>query len=177
MSDLLDQIMVAVEARLYFLALLGALIVPDIAGAIDQPGAGVGVRYRAWFRQWVAGHFPVFQQVLPDGQAAPLLTADDCYLFRCTLVHQAVIPSPAQQSVARRIIFMDMPVGWAVHYNALDDAVQFDVRVFCQSMVQGAKDWFADPGHSAEWTARYEALIRRHPDGLSPYVHGMPVIA
>ena len=172
MDDLLDQISVAVEAKLYFLALAGALIIPDIAGAIDQPGAPVGQRYRSWFTAWVATHFPAFQR---HGEV--LLTAEDCYLFRCSLVHQALMPEPAQHSTGRRIIFVETPPTWVIDYNVLKDAVQFDLRVFCNSMVQGARDWIAAPGHPPEWTARHEALIRRHPNGLAPYVGGLPVIA
>jgi hypothetical protein len=177
MDDLLQQVLISVEARLYFLALAGTLIVPDIAGAVDQPGAGVGTRYRAWFTRWVADHFPVFSHVLPDGSVRSLLTAEDCYQFRCSLLHQAVMPGPGQHTAWTRLIFVETPPGSAIHYNLLEDAIQFDVRVFCQSMVQGARDWIAEPGHSPEWNSRFEGLIRRHPNGLAPYVVGLPVIA
>ena len=81
MDDFLNQVDLAANtAGLYFLALAGALVIPDICGALESPdGKTNGARYTAWFNTNVA---PKYSAGLVQ------LSGEDCYFFRCSFLHQ-----------------------------------------------------------------------------------------
>ena len=65
----------------WYAALSLALMIPDIASSLEQPGVGnVGVRYVAWVRQWLEPKF-----TNSGGQV--MLTAENVYQARCSLLH------------------------------------------------------------------------------------------
>jgi hypothetical protein len=81
MLDILDQIERAKNAGLYYAALFSALSIPDIAGALDSSdGRAKPERFAAWFDTYVGPKY-----VTPRGQT---LLGNDCYYFRCALLHQ-----------------------------------------------------------------------------------------
>lgn len=50
MRTLVSQTQKAVEAKLYYLALMSALTIPDIAAALESSdGLASGARYAAWY--------------------------------------------------------------------------------------------------------------------------------
>ena len=74
MGEVIRQIRVASAQGLYYLALYGALTLPDICGALEsQNGRSSGPKYKAWLRANV------------PGQAAE---AEQIYGLRCSLMHQ-----------------------------------------------------------------------------------------
>lgn len=74
MDELIAQIRQASASGLYYLALLGALTLPDICGALNsENGRASGPKYRDWLRKYI-----------PE-QADE---ADDIYGPRCSLLHQ-----------------------------------------------------------------------------------------
>lgn len=74
-------------------ALITALTVPDIAGAIDWPGAGSKSRYAKWIDVWFSPRFPSYLQHDIDGVAI--------YALRCKLSHEG-LTDPSQASASRR---------------------------------------------------------------------------
>jgi hypothetical protein len=87
MRDLFQQIDCAVGANLYYVALLAALSLPDICGAMESDdGEATGQRYIAWFNRWVAPKYTV--------RGAPSLTGEVCYYYRCSALHQGRAAPP-----------------------------------------------------------------------------------
>jgi hypothetical protein len=76
MEDFLDQIEAATQTdHLYYLALAGALAVPDICGALEAPdGEATGQRYKAWFDTNVS---PLHMESSP-GKTATCSDARSC---------------------------------------------------------------------------------------------------
>jgi len=76
MEPILAEIEKALDAGLYYLAVMLAVAIPDICGALESKDGRSGpVQYKAWYDAHLANR-------IYD------LTADDCYSLRCGVVHQ-----------------------------------------------------------------------------------------
>jgi hypothetical protein len=165
-EDFLDQIEAGANAtNLYYLALIGALAVPDICGGLESPdGQANGKRYAAWF----------------DSHVAPMhggmLTGQDCYYFRCSFLHQGRTQHP--KGSFSRILFVEPHPGRPMfHMNIMNDALNIDVRLFCLEMVASARKWLTSVQGTEPYETNLNAFVRRYPQGLPPYFAGPPVIS
>jgi hypothetical protein len=171
MNDFLDQVEAGANtARLYYLALAGALVIPDICGALESAdGSTNGAIYTAWFDTHVA---PLHVW----GGRPPMLTGEDSYRFRCSFLHQGRTQHP--KSGYSRIVFVEPGATTNVfHMNILNDALNIDVREFCLEMVGAARKWVASVAGTQPYESNLAAFVRRYPNGLAPYIVGAPVIS
>ena len=54
--------------------------------------------------------------------------------------------------------------------------MNLDVAIFCASMIQGAENWLQQSENTELYQKNYNTFVRRYPDGLLPYIVGVPVI-
>ena len=164
MNDLLQQTRSAIACQLYYLALNSALALPDICGALEAPdGQATRARYAAWFDKHVA---PAYGGTL-DGDA--------CYRFRCSMLHQGRTQHPKAKYA--RLVFIEPGArGHVLHNNVVNDALNIDVRVFCEDVVHAAELWLPSAINQPQVASNMDAFVRRYPDGLPPYILGVPVI-
>jgi hypothetical protein len=165
MRDLIGQIREALQnPRLYYLTLFASLALPDICGAISSDnGEASGQKYIDWYNKYVA-------------DSCPFLTGEDCYRFRCSLLHQGSTQHP--KGKYSRIVFVEPSATTNVfHCNILNDALNLDVRVFCTDMIQGVENWLQENENTELYKKNYNRFIRRYPNGLRPYIGGVPVIS
>jgi len=80
---LVDDVRIALEARLWYAALGLGLALPDIASYIETPTPGIGERYARWFMEYVVKRQPMYD----DGENI-LVSGWDCYALRCAFLHQ-----------------------------------------------------------------------------------------
>src|SRR5262249_2177556 len=129
-------------------------------------GQTSGARYKAWFDANVAGQY------------GGVVSGEDCYRFRCALLHQGSSQNP--QGQYSRVIFIEPSValqsGLMAHNNVLNDALNHDVILFWQDLVQAARAWLGRVSDSQAFQRNFDRLMRRYPDGLHPYIVGVPVI-
>jgi hypothetical protein len=168
MGDFLDQIDLAIANRLYYLALFACLALPDICAAMESAdGEATKVRYLAWYEQ----HMPRYTK----GQMVSL-TGLDCYFFRCSLLHQGSAQHP--KSRYARILFVEPGATTNVfHINVLNDALNIDVTIFCRDILASARGWLTKAQTTASYQQNYARFMARYPEGLPPYIVGVPVIA
>ena len=164
MQDLLDQIRKASDARLYYVSLMSALALPDICGALEATdGLANGARYEAWFDKHVGPKYSGF------------LTGADCYLFRCSFLHQGRTQHP--RGTYSRILFLEPGTsGYVMHRNILNDALNIDVRIFCDDLVSAVEAWLPEAKKLPHFADNLSQFVTRHPNGLPPYVGGISVI-
>ncbi len=164
MQNLLDQIQKGLEADLYYLSLFTALAIPDICGAIDSKnGKADSSKYRKWFDEYVAPKYKGF------------LTGEDCYAFRCSLLHQGSSQHP--KSSYSRILFVEPTATTNVcHNNILYDALNIDIRIFCNDIIEGVRKWLQKVENTDSYKQNCNKFMKRHPNGLRPYIVGVPVI-
>ena len=162
MQDIFDQIRRALQVNLYYIGLFSALAVPDICGALEaSDGAATKARYTAWFDRHVAPKY--------SSGGRTTLTGEDAYYFRCSMLHQARAQHP--RSTYSRILFVE-PSGLVFHNNVLNDALNIDVRVFVNDIVEAAENWLAQAGGNQIVADNLAASVRRHPNGLAPTFSG-----
>lgn len=56
-------------------------------------------------------------------------------------------------------------------------ATYIDVEAFCREMTSAARSWLGRNYKNTVVKKNLQASIRRYPDGLFPFVQGLPVIA
>lgn len=164
MKNLLEQIKKGLDNNLYYLSLFATLAIPDICGAINsENGEASKDKYVQWFNKYVAGKYHGF------------LDGEDCYYFRCSLLHQGSSQHP--RSNYSRVLFVEPTATTNVfHCNILNDALNIDVRIFCNDIVEGVKEWLKEVENTDLYKRNYSKFMMRHPHGLKPYIGGVPVI-
>jgi hypothetical protein len=169
MDDFFRQVETAAHQGVYFLALFGALVIPDLCSALEAPdGRATGPRYKTWFDGHMAPRYTF--------RGTPILTGETCYQFRCSLLHQGSTQHP--QSNYSRVIFVEPGATTNVfHMNVMNDVLNIDVRQFCLEMVQAALAWRAEAVGNEPYETNITKFVTRYPNGLPPYIVGVPVIS
>src|SRR5438034_5570802 len=94
MEDFIAQIRASLDQQLYYLSLFAALTLPDICGALDAPdGRASRQQYEEWYTKWVT---PIYD----------VLTAEECYQYRCTSLHQGT-SRPQRSADYDRVLFLE----------------------------------------------------------------------
>lgn len=170
MRDFLEQIEAAARTNYYYLSLVGALMVPDICGALGSAnGKASKDTYIRWFNEHIAPRYRVGTRQFFSGE--------DCYSFRCSFLHQGTTRNP--KSSYSRIVFIEPSTssGTIMHNNILNDALNLDINIFCSDVVQAARRWVDEVEGSEPYETNVGAFVRRYPGGLAPYVVGPTVIS
>ena len=164
MIHLLEQSKKGLDHNLYYLSLFTVLALPDICGAINSKnGKANKDKYVQWFDKYVAEKYYGF------------LNGEDCYHFRCSLLHQG--SSQHTKSNYSRVLFIEPTATTNVlHCNILNDALNIDVHIFCNDIVEGAEAWLREVEKTELYERNYNKFMRRYPHGLSSYIGGVPVI-
>jgi hypothetical protein len=169
MKDLLAQIRAANNARFYYVALLSALALPDICGALESDdGLSTQSKFVNWFDRFVSPKY--------TNSGGSTLTGQDAYFFRCSMLHQGRTQHP--KSSYSRILFVEPgSTGIILHNNVINDALNIDVRIFIEDIVSSAEKWLQVAMQTSEFQKNYLSFVTRYPQGLKPYITGVPVIS
>jgi hypothetical protein len=181
MDDFLEQVQAAAnDGQFYFLALAGALAIPDICCALGADDSEAwGPHYIAWFDGLVrplCAPEPRF----PPSYPPPLrgfedLTGEDCYRFRCVFLHQARTQDPL--SSYSRILFVEPGGAPHGHMVKIGDALHIDSQALCNEMAYAARQWVKAQAGNETVERNLANSVRRYPEGLAPYLIGAPVIS
>ena len=165
MRNLLEQIQNGLRSDLYYLSLFAALSLPDICGAMEATdGTASPDNYIHWFDEYVSPHY------------SGTFTGNDCYIFRCSLLHQGSSQHP--KSNYSRVLFIEPNTTTNVFHNcAIKGALNIDIRIFCNDLIEGVIQWLEKVERTSLYTQNYDKFMRRYPNGLPPYIIGVPVIS
>lgn len=64
-----------------------------------------------------------------------------------------------------------------MHNNVMNDALNIDVARFCEDVISGCEDWLAFVASDPTVQKNMASSMQRYPQGLAPYIMGIPVIA
>jgi hypothetical protein len=170
----------AIEARLYYPALLVALTLPEICSALALDRQ-VFVKQKHYV-DFVDKYSPLPG---PEGSTEPFLGLSglDCYRLRGGVVHRAsFIGSPHFD--ATHVVFTVPETGSSIHAlsvvagaNGEKVAACFDLIEFCKAMDLAARRWFQDHKSDPKVAENLANVIRWAPEGVSPFLRGGPVVA
>ena len=160
----LEDIGRALDAGVWLGALITALMVPDICAALEQAdGRTSGARYRAWYERYLSS-------------AYPRLTADDCYSLRCGVAHQGRMGH--QNSQYGRVIFTLPNKSKTKILGAIvNDYLSLDLITFCEDFAAAVKTWHDEMGEDPIVISNSTLIVQYRPNGLAPYIVGLPMLA
>jgi hypothetical protein len=184
MQALVEQIESSLASRLYFLSLFSCLSVPDIGGALaSENGEASGKKFAQWYEAWIR---PRYREnvvaSLPEnirgsiGELNNPLDGESCYQFRCSLLHQGSTQHP--KSKFERIMFIEPGATTnVIHYSRINEALCIDLPSFCTEVLQGARKFLAEEKENLNVRRNMLHFVQRYPEGLTPYIGGVPVIS
>jgi len=172
LGSILSDIERAIDARLYYPALLAALTIPEICTtlALDR---NVFVKEK---------HYVTFVDKYAVGLG---LSGTECYRLRGGVVHRANMAGHPLFSSSHVIFTLpETKAGQArlaVHAVTLasggSKAATFDLITFCSAMIAAARKWYEEHHSDPKVLANMTALIRYCPKGLPPFFVGQPIVA
>ena len=171
MDTLISQTRTAMTSGLYYVGLMSALAVPDIAGALNSAnGEATGRKYIDWYETWVR------PRLFEKRQRKNPFTGEDCYRFRCSMLHQGSSIHP--KSPYARVIFIEPGApNYSIHYCVIrQEALVIQLDAFIEEMLSGCEKWLASAKGTNPFEKNYGRFATRHPSGLRPYVLGVPVV-
>lgn len=159
---LLNQIMAAARGGLHLVALAMATALPDICAALaSEDGRSNGPRYREWC-----------DQNLQDGNFS-FVTGEDLWSMRCGVLHQGRF-GDLRHNVAK--VIFTLPGGVSLTNCQVNDAYLYGVVEFCQNLCAAAHRWHEAHRDDPNVQVNSRRMMRYYPEGLPPYIGGMPVI-
>lgn len=154
----------AIEARLYYVAVVLTLTLPDICAALEsENGETTGPKYKAWCERWL-------------GPSYPMLNGEDLWTLRCGVLHQGRLGHP-KMSYSRVLFTVPNPQGNYFHNNLMNDALNLDLVTFCGDMLGAVSQWWDKNKDGKNVAANWPLLLQYRENGLAPYMTGTPLIA
>jgi hypothetical protein len=165
----LADIQNAINAHLYYPALLVALTVPEICMALTLDKSSF-VKEK---------HYVSFVDKYATSPGLGL-NGVGCYRLRGGVVHRANMAGHPKFD-ATHVIFTIPETGTGIHAVTLQmgekTAATFDLVLFCKAMVAAANRWYEDYQHDKMVAENMKNLIRYCPNGLAPFIVGAPIVA
>ena len=161
----------AIDAQLYYAAIALALSVPDICALLeDEPGKAWSTekKYVAWCEKNLDGRFHY-------------LTALDIWRLRGGVLHQGSFFGHPKSRFNAVLFTLPNPQNNTFHENHFEGggkrAFNLDTVTFCSEIIDAARKWYEARKDDPSVSANINNLVRYRPNGLSPYMVGMPLIA
>ena len=163
METLLGEVERALAMRLYYLASLLTLQLPDVCAALESPdGKTKPELYKAWYRTWLA---PKYNRI----------TEDDIYCLRSGVIHQGRFGHPGSQ-FSRVFFTLPDPSRNIFHNNVVGDALNLDLMIFCRDVIESVRTWHNAKKSDPTVQSNLQRLVQYYPNGMPPYIVGVPVI-
>jgi hypothetical protein len=159
------------NADLYYIALISALAVPDIAGALNaEDGEASGKKYADWYNQWAR------PRLKESRDRDNPFSGEECWDFRCALLHQGKFKQ-TKKPIGRRIIFIEPGYpNYSIHYCAVhNDSFLIQIDQFVEEILRGCELWLDAIQETETFKKNYKNFARRHPNGLAS-VKRVPVV-
>lgn len=168
MQDFVTSIRDDLKYGNYYGALFQTLMLPSICGALESDdGEDKGSRYISWYDKYITDLY---------------LNGNDCYKLRCSMLHQG--RTSHKHSSFSRVLFTLPGATIVAHNNLIDDALNLHVTLFCERLLEAVQTWLEELQSNDNAKKRLEnyqrnlkETIRFYPDGLKPYLGGIPIIS
>ena len=164
----------AISAGLYYIAIVVTTSLPDVCSALEGNVPTSWKTYKTWFRENVGDNLSPFGE-------------HECYELRCGVMHQARFMGAAKDKWSDYdALFFTLPnkAGFVIDRGTMQDIGGDSRRVlamelvgFCRVMINSARQWENRKKSDADVQIRMNNVARIRPEGLTPYIIGLPVFA
>ena len=166
----------ALRDKNFYAALSSALIIPDVCGSLENPGAGKSKeRYESWCKQWFESKYTTATLGI-DGKPFSWVTAQQVYQLRCSLIHSGSDEiDPTKRTGIDRFYFFDTD-GMQRFENCIFNGVQENlIRLsavdFCGKLFAAADEWDAAVANDPKIQAEKSRLLFIYSKGA--VIHGI----
>lgn len=169
LETILQDVRRTLDAELYYPAILVSLTIPEICAGLAKD--------RSRFVKEAD-----YVGFVDNYTTPPALGLDgkSCYQIRGGLVHRADLRAHPHFG-GTHVIFITPESRGAMHGFAVQSgdklAAMIDMDLFCGEMTAGARRWYADHASDPVVDENVKSLIRLRPNGVAPFVRGLPVVA
>jgi hypothetical protein len=170
LDAIFEEIIGALNSRLYYLAISTALTIPDICAALESAnGESSTPQYKDWYERYLSKEYPN-------------LTPKDCWVLRCGVSHQGSFGHPGSQ-YSRVVFTLPHPHGHVLHNNrgpgdgSPKEFINLDAIRFCEDFIEAAQKWLSENSENTTIRANLPRIVRYRPNGLDPHITGVEVIA
>lgn len=171
LDAILTDIERALAAKFYYLSIAVSLTLPDICSSLEQETSAAWVNEKT-FVAWCDQYFM---------DSYPTLTALDFYQLRGGVLHRAEFAGHKKFRFTRVLFTLPDGRGTVADQNMMgmgeEVAINLDAALFCNNMIDAARKWYL--AHTEDLVVRENLpnLVRYRPDGLAPFIVGLPLIA
>jgi hypothetical protein len=168
----LNDIERAIEAKLYYPALLVALTIPEICVALtlDKKDFLKEKHYVGFVDKYTT----------PGGPDGLGMSGLDCYRLRGGVVHRTNFSGHPKVDWTN-VIFTVPETGLQIHAMSIRApeklAAMLSLTTFCKAMIAAARKWYDDHKDDPKVAQSMNDMIRWCPTGLPPFVGGAPIVA
>src|SRR4030042_1718115 len=141
MEDYIGQLKATHRCGLYYFALLGTLSLIDFCAALNSPsGETNGPLFKEWFKKYLP------QYSSTSSGSATSFSADECYKFRCRMMHQfrAEIDAPSMDSSVKSGKLAFAIDGNRIHMCNFGGVYYLDIERFMEEVISGVERWTND---------------------------------
>ena len=171
LKQIYSEIETALEHGLFYLAITVTTSLPDVCSALEGNVPTNWETYKTWFRENVG------TELEPFGD-------HECYELRCGVVHQAKFMGVSKNKWSEYdALFFTLPDGRNNRVMGMTiqmpnrKILSMDVVHFCSTMISAARRWEEQKKGDASIQQRMAQVVRVRPEGLAPYIVGLPVFA
>lgn len=170
MQNLLNEMAKAINNGINYPALMTALTIPDICGAlVSEDGEASDFKYINWFNQNATKHF------------GGLLTGEIAYFVRCAVLHQGRLAHPAFKKHFHELMFVtenDLSTHLIEikHKNGKDFLV-VNLKLFCKVIYHTTMSWLRDAEQMENYQKNYKKFFKYNRQALPWDKDGISVIA
>lgn len=163
LDSLLNEICTACNNGLCQLALTMTFALPDICVSLSsQDGRSTGARYVEWCQNNLDDRFS-------------FVTGEDLYSMRCGVLHNGRL-GELKHSVARVLFTLPSTNGGVYENNLIEDAYFYGAVELCRNFADVVRAWYYKNANDPIVKANLPRMMQYHPNGIPPYVVGVPVL-
>ena len=152
----------------WFAALAIALTLPDICGAVDDPGTNNSkARYVTWWDRYMADHY----RCTPDEdeewyEPFTYLPGSEAYALRCAYLHSGTDDVDRNGSVMKRIGFLGPPSSAHLGFDEQNRKLNVGLEQFVEWVCVGVETWLAQHQGDPIIEARLDGLVAIIPSAI-----------
>jgi len=160
-DSLLTEIELAIDGKLYFLALSMVLVLPDFCASL---AASDGRTSAKSYTEWCDKNL---------GKKFNFVTGTDLYSMRCGVLHNGRF-GDMKHNVAR--VLFTLPGNVTFVNCKMNDAYVYSVVEFCREFMDAVRAWYAASSNDVNVVENLPRMMTLHPHGMPPYIKGYPLI-
>lgn len=157
----------AAEVDNWFAALPIVLTLPDVCGAVDDPGPGKSKsRYMGWWDRYMAWRYVVRPDPDENWEPFTYLAGRDAYALRCSYLHSGTDDVGQSASAHRRIRFLGPPSAKAFGYSVPEETLNVGLEQFVEWICQAVEAWNIDRATDQGAQERLAGLVTIIPSSI-----------